>query len=183
MRTIVTTTDVYPYDELSDKAKETARENLVRELAEMGIVTGMLREVAADFLTNLGWTDLDELRFEDNGPDLNKLQFSISHSQGDFVAWGSTVPWKFLATEFTIRTYMNRNGNMDVRLFDADGDVTDELVDEVIHGAYEFVKETQAALLSLMHKTDLDLSDDGEYLSDFSVANDIEFTEDGAIYR
>jgi hypothetical protein len=185
MRTITTHTGVYPYEELSDKAKEKAREELYSELCEIGSVTELLRGTAADWLTNEGWTDLDPGEFVD-GPDLEKLQFSICHSQGDFVAWASTRPWDYNGTEYTVLTTMRHTGGgyetMDVNV-ETDADVDPADLTEIQARAEEMVSVSRHTLLALLHETDLDLTDDEEYLSEFAEANEIEFTVTGSIHR
>jgi BMFP domain-containing protein YqiC len=73
---------------------------------------------------------------------------------------------------------------MDVEVdFDSIHDEMPSDAQEVQARAEEMVAQTRHKLLALLHKTDLDLVDDEEYLADFATANSIEFTEDGAIYR
>lgn len=189
---ITRTTTVYEFTELEGTPKETARAALTGILSDHEIITNDMRTTAADWLTNEGWTDLAELRWEENGPDLEKLQFSISFSQGDFVAWSSTRPYDVDGEEITVKTTMRHIGAgtvvMDVNVVDDDGESTydgSDKADRIEAKANEMVDSHRAKVLSLLHDTDLAYIDGSrdEYLAEFAEANEIVFTANGEIFR
>lgn len=181
---------VYTFDELSPQAQQNARDHMYDQLSEMGIITNDMRTLAADWLTNEGWTDLAELRWDENGPDLSKMQFQVSHSQGDFVAWASTRPWDHNGTEIIVKTTMVHRGGgsvfMEVDIVDDEGDSIydgSDLHDQMERKAKEMVYEHSQKVLQLVSSYDLDFTDEAnnDYFQDYAQANRIEFTEAGAI--
>lgn len=182
MRTVTRT--AYKYDELpDDAAKEKARQAIYEMLSHAGSVTDILRETAADWLTNEGWTGLAELR-DGDGPDLDKMQFSISHSQSDFVAWASTRPvGGWTDGEVMVTTRMRHYGggfmHMDVYVTDDSGE---EIANPVIERrAKDMVYGHRSKVLSLMHTTDLDLSDNEDFLAEYADNAEMEFWADGSV--
>jgi hypothetical protein len=184
----------YQYEAIPNKAIEmAARQAIVRRMIENGAFNSMLRAIAADWLTNEGWTDLAELRWEDNGPDPDALQFSIfdgedSRGNGrhrDFVVWTSTRPWTFLATELTVHTKIVGvwEPQMDISVADATGIIPRGQLDpNVARGAREMVWGHAARLVDRLHLAGHEAEEDVDYLSDYATQQGMEFRADGSVY-
>lgn len=175
MKTHTITTFVY--DELGEKEREKAREGIYNLLCNIGVVTDMMRDAAIDWLSNEGWVT-----------EGASLEFSVSHSQGDFVAWSGTRPvggW-IPGHEVEVKT-KTANTNwypyMDTLIsWDGDDRAGSLITEAVERRAEEMVHEHANKVLTILHKLDLDLIDDEEYLSEFAMANDLEFLEDGTLW-
>lgn len=194
MRIVTKIIKVYTFDELEGEAEATARVEIVNALRANGQFRSMVYAVAADWLSNEGWTDLAELRWEDNGPDPDRLQFSIDESETvlrgkgsnrDFVVWSSTRLWTFLATELTIHTQIvgHWEPGMEIKVADAEGIIPQANLDpNVKNGAVLAVRDAEARLLNVLRMAGHDAEADTEYLADYATQQSFEFTADGKLY-
>ena len=184
---------LFTFEQLSGEPRDSAKQEIVRQLIANGKFTAMLRAIAADWLTNEGWTDLAELRWEDNGPDPDRLQFSIFDGEDsrragrdkDFVVWTSTRPWTFLATELTVHTKIVGVWEplMDIHVADANGIIpSDQLDPNVAKGAREMVWGHAAQLVDRLHLAGHETEEDAEYLADYATQESMEFTAAGKLW-
>jgi hypothetical protein len=102
-RTVTTETTVYTWDELSDAAKDTAREKWSRSLWDDGIMQESMTEIWEHMLTEAGWEDLAD------------LSYSL-YMQGGYPAWSGTLRGFGHDGRTYILTTDNRRGNMSLNL-------------------------------------------------------------------
>lgn len=187
MRIATKVTEVYKFSELLEGApRERARDTIIGDMSEMGIITDDMRQAAAQWLRDEGWVELAGMA-EGDGEDVSILQFSISHSQGDFVAWAASRPvggW-LPEGEVTVTTRMRHIGGgsvvMDVEV-DPEYDGSD-LADHIERLAGDMVNSHRAKVMRILSDTDMARYDDWEGLADFADANDYEFEANGEVYR
>lgn len=191
MRDVTVTTTVYRFSELDGKARDQARQWMTEAMSDS--ITEDIRTAAADFLTNEGWTDLAELRWSDNGPDLERMQFSISHSQGDFVAWASRRPvggWTGDNQEVFVVTTMRHTGG-GYTTMDVETEVPESpkpsaaVLDHIQRLAVDMVNSHRATVLSLLRDADMAYysGEHDEWFAETAEANEWEFTASGEIFR
>lgn len=186
---------VYSFDELSGDAKATAGQAIVKAMQANGHFRGMLHAIAADWLTNEGWTGLADLRWEDNA-DPTLLQFSISEDETDirgkgrnrdFVVWTSTRPMRYQRVGQMIRVETKIYGawepGMDVRLNpdDTAGWSQDHRA-RAMTEARAMVGDHRVRLLDVLRTAGHDAEADTEFLADYATQQSMDFTADGKVY-
>ena len=167
---------VYSYDELSDRAKETAREEWNRFLWDCGSMQESMELIFDHIMEEAGWTNLGD------------LSYSL-YSQGGYPEWSGTLAgFTHDGRTYTVVTD-NRRGNMDVSILDDEDDPDGDYGSPNL-AAYtarvETAEEAARELVSdLSHKLFWAFRAEDEYQSsDESVresaeANGYEYDEDG----
>jgi hypothetical protein len=188
MRTVTTTTDVYKYTELSDEAKVNARQHVYDTMCQTDQMTEEIRYVIMDSLNADGWEGIDPAEGDD--ADLDRLQFSVSHSQGDFVAFALQKNWKHQGTAYRVKVTMQHQGggrmSMTADLVDDEGESVYDGSDKMDHAEVDaaiMVRESAQRALDRGHKADLDATDADGYIEGVIEANDYEFLASGQPYN
>jgi hypothetical protein len=108
-RTVTTETTVYTWGELSDDAKDTARQEWSRFLWDGGIMQESMTDIWENMLTEAGWTDLSDLSY-------------ALHMQGGYPSWSGTLAgFEHGGRTWTVTTDNRRTG-MVVRVEDDESD-------------------------------------------------------------
>lgn len=170
MRVKVTETTVYNWDELSDGAKDNARQDHSRFLWESGEMSETIEDLFNEKMESLGWVNLDNLNYN-------------LYMQGGEPTWTGDLP----EFEFEGRTYYvtvrNQRGYMTVDIED-DTDTDDELsVREYVNAvdaAKDMVNSLSYDLLYAFRGAD-EWAVNDENMAATCEANEYEFTEDGEL--
>jgi hypothetical protein len=177
-RTVTTETTVYTWDELSDDAKDTARERWSRFLWDDGSMQEDIEESWQYTLTTAGWTDLSDLTYD-------------LYSQGGYPAWtGTLAGFEHDGRTWTLRTD-NRGGRFSrtVWVEDDESDPDGEYgspnlaaytarLEAAEEAARDHVSALSTELLYAFREVDEYRTSDDQ-MSETSEANGYEYTEDG----
>lgn len=160
MRIRVTETPVYTYDELSDRAKETARERWSQFLWECGSMQEDCSEIWEQFLTERGWSELSD------------LEYSL-YCQGGYPSWTGRVTFEHNGVTWNASVRRGR-----VEWVESDDEDTDTrpAEDELSN----LLSVWSSELLYAFQDADEYASSD-EAVREASEANEYEYTEDGKL--
>ena len=160
---------VYTWDELSDSAKDTARQEWNRFLWDDGSMQESMAEIWESTLTDAGWTDLAD------------LSYAIA-MQGGYPEWSGTLAgfehggktWTVIAN--------NRRGNMSIHVEDPDDDYTGEQDLPACLAAEEAARDLVSELSHKLYwafiaEDEYQTSD--EVMAETAEANGYEYDEDG----
>lgn len=162
MRIQVTETPVYTYDELSDRAKERAREQWSESLWDSGSMQEDCEQIWEDFLTDLGWSELSDLTF-------------ALYSQGGYPEWSGRVWFDHNGASFRASVKRGRVEWVEAEDEDNSGsesDAEDELTNLIVAWSSELFYKFRDA-------DEWAASDENVRLA--AEANSYEYTEDGEL--
>lgn len=161
------TYNVYKFDELSDKAKENARDNF-REKNDYPFLADYMREQALQLLekNNIKASDV-------------QVYFSLSHSQGDGAMVAMTAEWNDYAVKVKQAGHYSHERSTDIEMYKDDGEGNCEYVD---HESFE-----ESIYIPMCQKLRdygydyIDSEQQAEFIDEELRVNDYDFTSDGTI--
>jgi hypothetical protein len=167
-RTVTTETTVYTYPELSDAAKETARQEWNQSLWQYGSMIESMQMIFEDMLTEAGWTDLADLTYS-------------LYSQGGYPAWSGDLPTFVLGNRtyyVTVRDHHYYGPTVDVDEGDNGEPLTQEEHAAVVDAVKDHISDLSHKLYAAFVAEDEYQSSD-EVMAETAEANGYEYTEDG----
>lgn len=161
MRTITIEKTLYAFDELSESAKERAREEYSRFIWESGDMHEQMQQIADGILEDAGMTPAEGLTYS-------------LHMQGGHPTFTTTGEIEYDGKTYTFTP--NRDYIGDYMLEDRDGEGPDDM------GAYDALHDRLHSLAGQMY-ADMIAEDEyqsaDEQLSEVSDANGWEYDEEG----
>lgn len=175
-RTYAVERTVYTWNELSDSAKDTARQEWSRFLWSDGSMQESLSDLWENTLTEAGWVNLSDLSYD-------------LYSQGGYPAWSGTLE----AFEHGDRAYPvivrnSRSGFGEYTSVDVDSEQDEDETDDAYAARIEAVEgAARDHLHSLSYELLYAFRAEDEYqcsddvMAETAEANGYEYTEDGRL--
>lgn len=171
MRVKVTETNVYTWGELSDAAKDHAREQHSRFLWDDGVAAESMQLIFDGVMEAAGWSDLSNLTYD-------------LYQQGGYPEWAGTLRgFEHGGLKWTVTT---QNGHRYGRSVDVepewetddDPDRTDAETEAALDAARDMVSALSSELFYKFRAEDEYMTAD-EQMAETSEANGYEYTEAG----
>lgn len=174
MRTVITETKVFEFSELSEAAKDHARENYSRFLWDDGEMQERMQEIADGLLEDAGFGPAEGLTYALYTPG-GEPRYS---TEGEVTAGGE---------EWQVRISNNgtRYGSMSVDIYTVGEDGDERAPQDVRSDAVVVVDEIMADLHALNRKIYKGMHEEDEYMTsdeemqEISESNGYEYTEAG----
>ncbi len=168
MKTIIKQYNLYNFNELSEKAKQKARETFNDATSEYPFLKGLLQEELSTLLKENNMTETGE----------TKLYYSLSNCQGDGVCFIGSFIWKDYTITIThsgnyyhenSKTFsMNRNNNLNE-------------IDDSEYESFDAVYVSICKKLEEMGYEEIEYQTSEESFANTCEANEYTFLDDGTI--